>query len=131
MNKLRFCAFVVLLLLDGSRTAFSLPDQQSEPFDTYAQSISWSSETTRLENLAYYLKRFPDHVVFIGFWVGDNDSKKTVKARATRARRYLITKLRIDPDRVRLICSGRLDRSRTTYYVVGETEPPPEFKEPC
>ena len=108
-----------------SSTAAELRD--GHPFDTYAHKIKWRTETLLLDNLAYYLKRFPTNVAYIAYWIGDKNSPVKTRARAERARKYLVSIRQADGSRIIVTCAGTLDNSRTSIYMYKKGEPPPEF----
>lgn len=103
--------------------------QYGEPFDSYRQNISWKREIAILDNFSIYLKQFPDTVGYIGYFVGDKDTVQRVNARAMRAKRYLVVKRQIDEKRIFVVCAGRVDSSRTAFYLVNRDAPPPELSD--
>jgi hypothetical protein len=120
-------AFLLLIL---SATLFAQSGASiSEPFDTYG-GISWKTEMFRLDNFYFALKSDPRSVGYISFYVGETDSYSKSKARATRARDYLVKKRNVSAKRIVVAYGGRLDRTTIVLRAISKNLNPanPEEK---
>jgi hypothetical protein len=85
-----------------SLSEFSHIFQQEQPppvFDQY-DDIRFNDEKARLDNFAIALQSEPSSTGYIVFYAGSNCNATEAKARASRARRYLVSTRGITPGRI-------------------------------
>ncbi len=91
---------------DGARPPQCPPGVICDPrmFDEYGTLpyglISWADERARLDNVASALKEEPDTIVYLSMYGGRRGCVGEVKARATRAKNYLVREHGISSDRI-------------------------------
>ena len=119
--------FLTIISFGVFPTLSQTGSQVQEPFETYSHEISWKREKFYLDDFSIHLKQFPDTIGYIGFFVGDGDTLQKVRKRIDRAKRYLITKRKIDEQRIVVVYAGKLDNSRTAFYLIKKNSPPPDF----
>ena len=119
--------FLLICFLFAFQALGQSQPQNVEPFDTYSYNMSWEREIFYLDDLAYYLTRYPEWVAYMAFSVGDRDTLKRVKGRAERAKKYVVNKRKIDPSRLLVVCATSLENSRMSIWLVKRDDPPPKF----
>ena len=120
-------AFFFLLFLVGLPDAHQIAAQSQEPFNSYGHDISWELEITHLDDFSIYLKKNPDAIGYICYFVGDKERPEKVRRRVRRAKDYLHANRNIEKGRVKITYAGRLDNSRTALYLIEKDSPSP----PC
>jgi hypothetical protein len=104
-----FC--ISMMLVAGSAQEVSRPPQcppgvicDPRRFDEYGTipsgMLSWADERARLDNVASALKEEPDTIVYLSMYGGRRGCIGEVKARATRAKNYLVRERGISSDRI-------------------------------
>ncbi len=87
----------------------NLPDQV---FDKYGD-ISWGDETAHLDNFAIALLHDPNLIGYIAVYAGRRSCKGEARARAIRAKKYLVERRGIGRSRVLWIDAGYLEETLT------------------
>ncbi len=97
-----------------------------EPFDRYHTFKPWKDEIFDLDNFAIFLRKNPETIGYIAFYVGDKDSCSQVKARIDKSKKYLIEHRKIDKRRIVVIYAGRLTNFSTTILqpIIKDLPPP-------
>ena len=119
-----FLALIVTILAFGF--CFDRRVDATEWFDSYSK-IPWKDEISRLNNLNHFLKNNPDTIGCIIYRWTNNDDRKEMRARAQRARRYLIHKLKIDRARILVIDGKEVSGSQTILEPIRKGAPLPTF----
>jgi hypothetical protein len=88
-------------------------------------NISWRDERARLNRYADMLRRSQDSVVYIFSYGGLRTCRGGARARARRARNYLVAKQGIAPNRVFWQDGGFKVTDSTELWLLARTDPPP------
>lgn len=91
--------------LDSKKNIFVYP-----AMDSY-QNLSFDEEKARLDNFAVHLKNQVDMLGYIVVYAGERQSVSKARARARRARNYLVTKHGIEAGRIVAKYGGRREKS--------------------
>ena len=89
----------------------------NSPFDQYG-TIRWNDEMARLDNYAFQLQNYQHSIGFIVGLDADGGCPGEAKARAMRAKRYIVERRGIPPNRVAWRIDGHQKDSRTTLLIV-------------
>jgi hypothetical protein len=91
-------------MLNSRKNIFVYP-----AFDSY-QSLSFEEEKARLDNFALHLREQVGMLGYIIVYAGDRQNVSKARARATRARNYLVTKHGVEARRIVTKYGGRRER---------------------
>jgi len=119
-----FLALIVTILAFGF--CFDRRVDATEWFDSYSK-IPWKDEISRLNNLSYFLRNNPDTIGCIIYQWTNKDDRKKMRARALRARRYLIHKRKVDKSRIVVIDGKERPEPQTILEPIRKGAPPPAF----
>jgi|ERR1041384_160063 hypothetical protein len=89
----------------------------TQAFDQYG-AISWNDEMARLDNFAIQLQNYPNSIGFIVTVDADRGCPGEAKARAMRAKRYIVEHRGIPWNRVAWRVDGHDSDIRTSLWVV-------------
>ncbi len=128
MSKFTLFLLFGVILLTGFQTFSQTSLVSPEPIDTYGHEVSWKTERFSLDNSAFFLKKYPEKVGYIAFFIGDNENFQKAKRRAERAKRYLVDFWKIDSTRIVIMCGGSLNSSRTSIWIRDKDAPKPDFR---
>ncbi|HEY0764152.1 MAG TPA: hypothetical protein VGD61_17375 [Pyrinomonadaceae bacterium] len=104
-----------LLIATPSHSTVALAP--TSPFDRYS-AIMWSDEMARLDNFAIQLQNYPESIGFIVVVDADGGCPGEAKARAQRAKRYVVQHRGIPWKRVGWRVDGHKEDSETTLLIV-------------
>ena len=112
--KLLFVTVCILLLgTSAARSQEVYTNQPDDPFDSYSILVPWHEERFTLENYGIAFRRNPGAHGVIRFFTAGKDSIGTVRKRAIKARKYVLTKFKINPTRLKVQYGGRLGHYST------------------
>jgi hypothetical protein len=109
----RYGTIIFILLV--SIAAFSSAGNKASAdnyFDSY-RNLTWREERAHLENFAIALRRHPEMVGYIGYYVGEKSSTKSVNDRIERAKKYLISEFKIEASRIIIVNLGKQEETLT------------------
>lgn len=95
-------------------------------FDIYS-AVTAEEEITHLDNFAYFLKKDPKLIGYIGFYVGKGDKYKKVKRRALKAKEYLMKEYDLPGSRIVILYGGKNPDTQFVLQPKMSSEPPPKF----
>jgi hypothetical protein len=98
--------------------------QQVEIFDEYFGKTPWNEEIFSLDNFAGYLRRNPDFIGYIAYYVGQDSSETATKRRALRAKQYLIRKRAIRANRIVVAKAGTMPETMFVLQPAPKNAPP-------
>lgn len=124
--RLRVALYFIGLILGLGSSSLALSTPIDEWYDTY-QNISWSEEKAHLFSFAVFLQRNPEMSGYIAFCGKDRRELRTKKARAARAKKYLISNLKIAKKRIILVNGQTCDVSITILQPIAKGVSPPRF----
>lgn len=96
-------------------------------FDIYSD-VTVEEETVHLDNFAYFLKKDPKLIGYIGFFVGKDDKYKKVKRRALKAKEYLMKEYDLPESRIVVLYGGKNPDTQFVLQPKISSEPPPRFR---
>jgi hypothetical protein len=88
-----------------------------ENFDSYG-NISWEDEKARLDNFASELRHDPNLIGYVIVYAGRRACPGEAKARAVRAKQYLVKAHAIRADRIRWIDGGYREEATVVLQPV-------------
>src|SRR3712207_2657291 len=91
--------FLLVVMVFSSGLSLSTPAQSYPFFDDY-ENLSWKDEMSRLDNFSIYLRRNPELLGYIVFYVGKKGSYERVRKRIERGVKYLVEYRKFDKDRL-------------------------------
>jgi hypothetical protein len=97
-----------------------------EWFDSYGK-LPWEEERLHLDNFAIYLKRNPEMVGYLAYYVGDDSSEAEMEARIGRAKEYLICEFKIDKKRIIVVKAEKREKTKVVLQPVSKEKRPPDF----
>jgi len=86
-------------------------------FDEYS-NISFKDEKARLDNLAIYLQREPDIKGYIIAYAGRRARSGEARARAERAKNYLVSERGINAERIVIMDGGHREELEVELYLL-------------
>lgn len=99
-----------------------------EWFSSYDLKISWNDERARLFDFAMTLEEDSNFVGYMAFYTGKTDTPAKLKFRINRAKKYLISNLKIDKNRLVIVDAGKtLNESFIVLQPTLKNYPPPNF----
>ena len=105
-------------------SAFTRADQW---FDYYGK-IPWEEERLRLDDFAMFLKRNPDMIGYMAFYVGESDSEAEIERHVIQAKNHIVRgRLKINKERIVIVNAGKRAETRFVLQPVLKTLPPPDF----
>lgn len=93
-------------------------------FDEYS-NIRFKDEKARLDNLAIYLQRGPEMKGYIIVYAGRRASSNEARARAWRAKNYLVGERGINAERIEVIDGGHREELEVELYLLPPSVPAP------
>ncbi len=100
------------------------PSLEAHKFDEYV-NLPFRDERARLDNLANYLKERPELIGYIIAYAGRQAREGEAKARAERAKNYLVNERGIDSIRVISIDGGYREKLMFELYALPRDVSPP------
>jgi hypothetical protein len=99
-------------------------DPHMRKFDEYS-NIPFEDEKARLENLAIHLQQNPERRGYIIVYAGRRAHAGEAKARAARAKNYLVNELSIKAERIITIDGGHREKLEVELYALPHGVPAP------
>lgn len=122
-NTVRLLSLFLLVgLVFSSMLNLSTSAQAYLHFDVY-ENLSLESELGRLDNFSIALRRNPEMLGYIVFYVGQRDSYKRVKRRIERGVNHLVGFRKFDRKRLVIVYAGRRDRTMTILQEYEKNSP--------
>jgi hypothetical protein len=97
---------------------------EARKFDEYSD-LPFEDEKARLDNLASYLQEKRDLIGYIIVYAGQQAHAGEAKARAERAKSYLVRECGLDSGRVVIIDGGYREKLMFELYAIPRSAPPP------
>lgn len=114
------CLCVSLLLCSEQTRAQAVPEKPPIvdffPFDTYG-NISTGDEKARLDNLAAFLLKDPEHVAYIFVYAGKRPCAGETQAKMAFVKNHFVKTRGIDPGRVILQDGGYREESMVELWL--------------
>jgi len=95
-------------------------------YDSYGK-IDWESEQAHLSNYAVYLQNKPEMIGYVAHIWTDKSDFDEMQRRAKRAKQFLITKFKINKNRIVIVNGGSRNESQTVLQPVRKGMKAPEF----
>jgi hypothetical protein len=128
MNKfIIICLFLLLIPIVGFSKHTTFKSVKVDQWFDYYGDITWQEEKAHLINFALYLRQNPDEVGYIAFHIGKKDKSKEVKSRIKKAKKYLISELKIKENRIITVDAGRAEETIIILQPVSKNMSPPDF----
>lgn len=100
------------------------PNLEARKFDEYSD-LPFKDEKARLDNLASYLRERRDLIGYVIVYAGQQAHTGEAKARAERAKSYLVSECGLDSGRVVIIYDGHREKLTFELYAMPRSASPP------
>ena len=119
------CAWIAFAANAGSSQDLNRTPQIWEPFDGYG-NIRWEYEQARLDNFAVQLQNEPNTIGYLFVFDGNNVCESEARARALRARDYVVNYRGIPWNRVMWRYDGFAGEFHIALSLMPRTFKPPD-----
>jgi nucleosome binding factor SPN SPT16 subunit len=115
--------FLSLLVIGFPKLVFA-----DEYFNRYKSSIPWNEQMVSLGDFAVFLKKNPETIGYIGFYVGEKESPKKIQSRIDKSVKFLTKIMKVDKSRVVVIKGDtKKEMSEIILQPFDKNSPSPRF----